>query len=193
VAVALLFSSKINDELRRCLLCLTSGVLGSATSAFISSLDRRAHGWEIGGVKIPPGEGERFNEKIVPFFLGRPLLGFLVGLLVYTAGMAEVLFKPEGTTDPAKSVYRLVFYSLLAGLFAKSLIEKLKAIFDYVFGARQKSFGWLDMHRRPIREHFGDALHHLGRVVAGTDHGVRAHLGRVLQHEVESFGAGLLA
>src|SRR5690242_6107544 len=48
-------------------------------------------------------------------------------------------------------------------------------------------------HRRPIRQHLGDALHHLSRVVARADDRVRAQLGRVLQHDLERLRPGLLA
>jgi hypothetical protein len=124
-------------ELRNCLACLAASVLGSSTSAFISALDRRAHGWEVHGVKIPSGDGERFNEKMAPFFRKRPFLGLFTGILVFSAMHAHLLLKDECPTaaDPAVDVMnRMVFYSLLAGLFAKSLIEKLKVLFDKVFG-----------------------------------------------------------
>ena len=124
-------------ELRNCLACLAASVLGSSTSAFISALDRRAHGWEVHGVKIPPGAGERFNEKMAPFFRKRPFLGLFTGILVFSAMHAHVLLRDEPGTTPeltGAALYRMVFYSLLAGLFAKSLIEKLKVLFDKVFG-----------------------------------------------------------
>jgi len=46
---------------------------------------------------------------------------------------------------------------------------------------------------RPIRQNFRDPLHHFGGIVAGADHGVASDLRRVLQHQVERFGARLLA
>jgi len=124
-------------ELRNCLACLAASVLGSSTSAFISALDRRAHGWEVHGVKIPPGSGERFNEKMAPFFRKRPFLGLFTGILVFSAMHAHVFLRDEGCPVPdpgGAALNRMVFYSLLAGLFAKSLIEKLKVLFDKVFG-----------------------------------------------------------
>src|ERR1039458_4641540 len=51
----------------------------------------------------------------------------------------------------------------------------------------------LDLNRGAVRQHFGDALHHLGGIVASADHGVGAQLAGVLQHQVESLVAGLLA
>jgi len=131
----LLVSEKLGSgELRNCLACLIASVLGSSTSAFISALDRRAHGWEICQVKIPPGSGERFNEKLVPFFVARPFLGLLTGLLVFSASQTHFLLKHESCPTEPVSLHELVFYSLLAGLFAKTLIEKLKALFEKLFG-----------------------------------------------------------
>ncbi len=51
----------------------------------------------------------------------------------------------------------------------------------------------LHKNGRPVRQNFRDALHHFGSVVAGADHGIAANLRRVLQHQVERFGARLLA
>jgi hypothetical protein len=135
LTVFLLVSERLGGgELRNCLACLIASVLGSSTSAFISSLDRRAHGWQIRRVKIPPGSGERFNEQMVPFFVARPFLGLLTGLLVFSASRTKFLLRHESCPTEPASVHELVFYSLLAGLFAKTLIEKLKALFDKLFG-----------------------------------------------------------
>jgi len=48
-------------------------------------------------------------------------------------------------------------------------------------------------HRRPVCQHFRNALHHFGCVVTGADHGVSTQFSRVLQHQVESLGPRLLA
>src|SRR5258708_31863042 len=50
-----------------------------------------------------------------------------------------------------------------------------------------------DEHCGPVSQHFGDALHDFGRVIAGADYGVAAQFGRVLQHQIAGFGARLLA
>ena len=51
----------------------------------------------------------------------------------------------------------------------------------------------LDVDCGAVSEHLGDALHDLGGVVAGADHGVAAQFRCMLQHEVEGLGARLLA
>jgi hypothetical protein len=136
VSVCLLVSDRWGSgEWRNCLACLAASVLGSSTSALISALGRRAGGWETHGIKIPPGEGERFNEKMAPFLATRPVLGCLTGLLVFSACRAHFLIKGDSSNSAnPTSLSELVFYSLLAGLFAKTLIEKLKALFDKLFG-----------------------------------------------------------
>src|SRR6185295_16651601 len=48
-------------------------------------------------------------------------------------------------------------------------------------------------HRGAVAEDLGDAVHHLGRVVADSDDGVRPELRRVGDHHLEGLAAGLLA
>jgi len=60
-------------------------------------------------------------------------------------------------------------------------------------GKSEISLHRLDENRRAVGQHFGDALHHLRRVVTSPDHCISAQLRGVDQHEVESFGARLLA
>jgi hypothetical protein len=49
---------------------------------------------------------------------------------------------------------------------------------DVCRGSFQRhSFRRLDENRRPVGPHFGDSLHHLARIVAGSDNGVRAQFG----------------
>lgn len=120
------------SRLKLALLCVSVGVLGSATSAALSVLKRRANGWEFSDGMTFPGSDvkERFNVSMVPFFVGRPFLGIGTGVLVFFASGAGQLIKLEGQPEPNK----IAFLSLLAGIFAKSLIDKLKALFDYLFG-----------------------------------------------------------
>src|SRR5690242_19038476 len=47
----------------------------------------------------------------------------------------------------------------------------------------------LDGHRGAVAQHLGDAVHDLRRVVANADHGVRALLLRMREHQLESFRA----
>jgi hypothetical protein len=110
-----------------------AGALGSAVSALLSALQRRANGWETrAGLRYPFDEGksERFNLGIAPFLAARPALGASVGLIVLVGAQAGVfsVAATAGTLD------RAAFWSFLAGLFAKTLIEKLKTTFDQLVG-----------------------------------------------------------
>jgi len=51
----------------------------------------------------------------------------------------------------------------------------------------------LDQDCRAIGEHFGNALHELGRVVAGADDSVAAQFAGVSEHQIECFTARFFA
>jgi len=115
-----------------------AGIVGSATAALLSSLQRRASGWELeDGTKVPletendpPSSKERFSLRMAHYFLFRPFLGIIAGLVVFCGGKS--LFGLN-TTNP-EEFNQIIFYSLLAGLFAKTLIEILKGTFKAFFG-----------------------------------------------------------
>ena len=52
---------------------------------------------------------------------------------------------------------------------------------------------WFDKNCSAVCQDFGDALHNLGRVVAGSHNGIGAEFGCVLQHEIECFLPSFLA
>lgn len=112
-------------------ICISAGVLGSATSALISALQRKANGWEFSnGLKYPSDSpDDKFSIRMATFFMGRPLLGIVAGLIVFF-GFSIVFEKSENTFEKTS----LIFWSILAGLFAKSLIAKLKDLFDNLIG-----------------------------------------------------------
>lgn len=119
--------------------CVLAGVIGSATAALLSALQRRASGWELeDGKKVPEksegtidGRDERFSLRMAPYFLFRPILGIIGGLIVYYG--SDFLITPQEDTEGI-DFKTLIFFSLLAGLFAKTLIEILKGIFKAIFG-----------------------------------------------------------
>ena len=113
--------------------CITAGILGSTSSALISALQRKANGWETeDGTKHPPdGKKEMFSQRMATFFLYRPILGIIGGLLIYF-GMQAKIFGEKGVENQPE----VIFWSLLAGLFVKSLLEKLKDLFDNLIGKK---------------------------------------------------------
>ena len=118
------------------LLCIFAGTLGSSVMALRSIIERIAHGWELSdATKLPEIEPkDKFVAKMVPGFVARPLLGAAVGYLIYLAvvGGFWIVISPSGEVE-----FRplgLAFLALLGGLFAKTLLEKLKGVFDNIFG-----------------------------------------------------------
>lgn len=114
-----------------CWACMIAGVLGSTSSALLSALQRKANGWEtVASDKYPSdGKGDRFSQRMSTFFLYRPIFGIIAGLLVFF-GVQTGYFGSMTVNEEAK----VIFYSLLSGLFVKSLLEKLKDLFDSLVG-----------------------------------------------------------
>jgi len=140
--------------------CVLAGIVGSATSGLLSSLQRRASGWELeDGTKLPTNRDknntngqnndnrEMFSLRMSSFFMFRPFLGIIAGLVIYYGldllpGLPEIS-DADGTLTKGESqlnlngpneIFRtLIFYSLIAGLFVKTMIDVLKGIFKSVF------------------------------------------------------------
>jgi hypothetical protein len=113
-----------------------AGLLGSATAAYISCLNRRANGFEDrqgNGFPDPLVKKERFGEGMSYWFLGRPFLGAVMGLIAYWGLSGGISY--EGTTAFPESATRVAFIGSIAGLFAKTLYEillgALKATFKH--------------------------------------------------------------
>jgi hypothetical protein len=121
----LLFASGTFTSMLIVILC---GVTGSSISALTSSLERQANGWEFkDGSKYPEKEPkDKFSERMAPFFWYRPILGVVAAFLIF-AMIKGGIIKLEDVNN-----YHLVFYATLAGLFAKTLWEKLKDIFSAI-------------------------------------------------------------
>lgn len=63
-----------------------TGVVGSATGALVSALDRHANGLEDragGSLPEPEQTKERFSERMFYWFLARPWLGGVVSVAVF--------------------------------------------------------------------------------------------------------------
>ena len=117
-------------------LCVMGGTLGSSISALISAADRISHGWEFsGGEKYPaPEPRDKFVARMVPWFIVRPFLGSAMGLLVYVGLTGGYLIAVQNAQGATFSREALLFLAFLGGLFAKTFIEKLRAMFETLFG-----------------------------------------------------------
>jgi hypothetical protein len=120
---------------RRMPLAVVAGILGSCIAAFRSCLDRRAAGFEDQYGNVAPGfeKKERFSDGMVVWFLGRPVLGAAVGLVIY-AGLQGGVFSAavkEGVL--AGDPWKFFFYTTLAGLFAKTILDILLDVVKKTF------------------------------------------------------------
>jgi hypothetical protein len=122
---------------QRILLCIVGGTLGSSISAIVSAAQRISHGWEFSqGDKYPtPEPKDKFVARMLPLFMIRPFLGAAMGMLIYAGVTGGYLIAVEETETVTFSRQGLLFFSFLGGLFAKTFIEKLRAMFDTFFGA----------------------------------------------------------
>ncbi|SRR6266487_3035138 len=120
--------------------CLIAGALGGALSALLSAANRLAHGLESwAGKKHPDAtRPDKFSLRMAPFFLIRPVLGASMGFVVYVGIVSGLLFATKQTdknpNQEGLSLEALAFYSTLAGLFAKTLLERLKIMFKSFVG-----------------------------------------------------------
>lgn len=130
-------------DARIVLLCVLAAILGSGTSAMVSAMNRIATGWEFSsGKKDPPDPRQRapaddtremFGGRLCAGFFVRPLLGAAMGFLIYVGLVGGgLILKGAQATDTANAL-RLAFIAFLAGLSAKSFLDKLRKVFSALF------------------------------------------------------------
>src|SRR5262245_7519089 len=92
------------------------------------------------------------------------------------------------TTATEKSGLRIVFSSLPScRRLSHETVRSLSLL------AISRALDRLDDHSGSVSQHFGDAAHHLVGVVPGSDDGIGADLGSVLNHDFKSLASRLLA
>ncbi len=96
-----------------------SGLLGSATSALISILERYSFGYELSdGKKYPKSKNKaRFNKRMNPFFLVRPILGISTSFLIFIAIKSGIL-------NLTNSIEGIILFCTIGSFFSKTLIER---------------------------------------------------------------------
>jgi len=108
------------------------GIVGSATSALVSALDRHANGFEFSdgtAAPDPSAKKERFSQRMVYWFWVRPWLGGIVAVVVFLGFQAGFWKGAADMPSPA----RIAFYGFLSGLLAKSVLDILRALPKNVF------------------------------------------------------------
>lgn len=120
------------------LLCIIAATTGSSISALVSAAERISNGWELSSSKkYPrPEPKDKFVARMAPFFAVRPFLGSAVGFLAYVGIVGGYLIAVKNRGKEDFSQEALLFLTFLAGLFAKTFIEKLRAMFDTLFGKK---------------------------------------------------------
>lgn len=130
----------IPPELFRPPLGIVAGFLGSSTAALRSALDRHANGIEDKDGHQwpdPKSKKERFNARMAVWFLYRPVLGAVVGLLVYLGVEGNILgIRSSDIFGNRISDARFAFFALVGGLFAKSLLDLLMEKFKQLFSLK---------------------------------------------------------
>ena len=152
VAGSLVLILTVNSHMIVTSACI-AGVIGSATASLLSSLSRKASGYELtDGTYFPPPKDpnqkvERFSQRMATFFFFRPFLGVIAGLIIYYGGdilkvmdadsiksLSDATENNDVRITIIPGFKRIIFFSLLSGLFAKTLIEILKGSFKGFFG-----------------------------------------------------------
>jgi hypothetical protein len=121
---------------------ILGGVLGSAISALRSVCDRIARGFELddGHRRWPPHapHGEKMTVRMIPYLLVRPVLGAGTGLVAYAGVVGGFLIATS--REPATfSGEGILFFALLAGLFAKTFLVRMDIVFKTLLGEQPAS------------------------------------------------------
>jgi len=116
-------------------LCMNGGALGASLTALLAAGERIAHGWSQAADALERGE-RGFHARLAPLLAVQPILGAALGmvlLLVLSSGAVMLLRLPEGSSfDPMG----LLLVSVIAGLFARTLLTRVRDSVEALFGRR---------------------------------------------------------
>jgi hypothetical protein len=118
-------------------IALLGGMLGSTASALRSACERLATGFELDdGTRFwPPAaqKGQKMGIRTIPFLIVRPFLGAAMGLVAY-AGVVGGFLIATSTQPKSFSPQGILFFALLAGLFAKTFLHRMDIVFKTLLG-----------------------------------------------------------
>ena len=121
-------------------LCMTGGALGASLTALLAAGERIARGWSFATDALAHGE-RGFNARLAPLLAVQPILGAALGLLLLlllSAGAVMLLRLSEGTIfDPMG----LLLVSAVAGLFARTLLARVRDSVEALFGRSRAAAG----------------------------------------------------
>lgn len=128
VGIIVLMKAGTESELRQAVLMTLSAGLGASIATILGYLKHAS-------------EDKDFDLAFTPWYVARPLIGMLLGLLfffVVKGGILMVLPELSGVKKPLNS-YGLAAIGGLVGLFSKNAVEKLREIFNVLFETKQQS------------------------------------------------------
>jgi mannose-6-phosphate isomerase-like protein (cupin superfamily) len=144
------------EGLRAIWVCVAAGTLGSAVSALVSAAERASLGFEfsdgakwprkvakrefgdgrLAPLKDPEDRREMFVARMVPSFLMRPLLGTAMGFLLYLGIFSGYLVAGEQPAPKTNTFFVLAFLAALAGITAKTFLDRLRDMFKALLGGK---------------------------------------------------------
>ncbi len=101
------------------LVTMAAATVGSLITTILGYLDHVAY------------KGD-FRRAFVPWYVARPVMGLLLGLIFYFVLQAG-LWAVAGQSPGSLSLYGLAAVGSLVGLFSKNAIEKLRELFQGLF------------------------------------------------------------
>lgn len=78
-----------------------------------------------------------FKARFVPWYIARPLLGLLLGVVFYFVIKGGLLATVGSQNAEEIDVYGLAAFAALVGMFSKRAIEKLRDVFETLFATRE--------------------------------------------------------
>lgn len=113
---------QVSEMTREALVMMFAAAVGSLITTILGYLDHASY------------KGD-FNRSFVPWYIGRPLMGMLLGLVFYfilKGGLWTVT--PTGKQPPSQlNLPGLAGIGALVGMFSKNAIEKLREFFQGIF------------------------------------------------------------
>lgn len=119
-AVVAMLHFGVESVTRQAILMTCAAGVGSSIATILGFLEHAS-------------EKEDFNPAFAPWFVGRPVMGLLLGLtffLVIRGGMLGVL---PNFDKVSLNPYGLAAIGAMVGLFTKHAVEKLQEVFDVLF------------------------------------------------------------
>ena len=115
-----------------------------------------------------------FDPAYVPWYIGRPLMGMLLGLIFYfLIGQGLLAVATNKSTPESLSEAGLTGIGALVGLFSKEAIEKLRELFNTLFSTQKNTQkkaedSIVDRMPPPLRDQVRDWIANSGKPSTGN-------------------------